>query len=146
MRWSAINLKPVNQAFRFTPNPHVSLKISIIQKTTHIMIDINIVFHARPKCSFSLRSIMAIAINSNSSDSSANDFGKGVSRFRFIMNQLTTISVQKTAIFHLNAAYTKRIANGDKQIIANELKPALMNSYIASANRRKSNATLPPLS
>jgi hypothetical protein len=38
------------------------------------------------------------------------------------------------------------MTNGERHITANALKPALINSKMASANRRKSNATLPPFS
>ena len=38
------------------------------------------------------------------------------------------------------------MANGDRQMIAKALNPVLMNRKMASANRRKSNITLPPLS
>ena len=46
-------------------------------------------------------------------------------------------------IFHLNAAYTNNNNNGNKQTIVKVWKPAVINSYIASENKRKSNSTLP---
>ena len=91
-------------------------------------------------------SITAIAIKSNSRASSAKEVGMGMEIFRFMMNQLTMRSVQKTPIFHLNAAYTNNMANGDRQMTAKALKPELMNRKMASENKRKSNATLPPFS
>ena len=48
--------------------------------------------------------MIAIAINSNSRDSSTKEVGIGILKFRFIMNQLAMMRVQKTPIFHLNAA------------------------------------------
>lgn len=87
----------------------------------------NIRFHALPKWGVFLISIIAIATNSTSSDSSAKDAGIGKVRFRFMMNQLTMMRHQKTPIFHLNAEYTNSMAIGDKQMTAKALKPALMN-------------------
>ena len=104
IRCRAINLKPVNQAFTFIPSPQVSLIISITHSPHQIIIAKNIRFIALPKCGVSLTSIMAIAIKSTSRDSSAKDVGKGKVKFRFMMNQLTMIRLQKTPIFHLNAA------------------------------------------
>ena len=76
----------------------------MIQRPNQIKTAINIQFHALPKWGVFLASMIAIAISINSSDSSANDFGNGILKFRFMMNQLTTIKAQNTAIFHLNAA------------------------------------------
>ena len=120
-RCSAINLNPMNQALTFIPNPQVSFNISIVQSPHHIIIARNMKFHALPKCGVFLVSIIAMAIKSNSSDSSAKEAGNGSEKFLFMMNQLTTMRAPKTAIFHLNATYTNNIANGDKQMTAKAL-------------------------
>jgi hypothetical protein len=49
-------------------------------------------------------------------------------------------------ILHVNAAYTNKMRNGNKHTTANAEKPEVINEYMASKNRRKSNKTLPPFS
>ena len=56
------------------------------------------------------------------------------------------IRIQNVNILHLNATYTNRMTKGSKHTVANMEKPAVINSYMASKNRRKSNRTLPPFS
>ena len=56
------------------------------------------------------------------------------------------INVQKVNILHLNAANTYRDNNGKMHINANVGNPAVLSSYSARENRRKSNKTLPPFS
>lgn len=104
MRCSAINLNPVNHALTLIPNPQVSLNISITHSPHQIIMAKNIRFHTLPKWGVFLTSMIAMAISSSSSDSSAKEVGNGRVKFRFIMNQFTTISIPKIAIFHLNAA------------------------------------------
>jgi hypothetical protein len=47
---------------------------------------------------------------------------------------------------HLKRTYTAKMSKGERQIIAKAGNPALINWYMASKNRRKSNRTLPPFS
>lgn len=72
-----MSLKPVNHAIKFIPNPHVSLNISIIHNPIHIMMAKSMRFHALPKWDSLRISIKAMAISTNSSDSSTKDTGNG---------------------------------------------------------------------
>ena len=56
------------------------------------------------------------------------------------------ISNQNADILHLNTAIAPNTRSGIKHTIANALKPAVINWYIANKNKRKSNNTLPPFS
>ncbi len=102
-RWSAINLKPVNHALTFIPNPQVSFSISKRHNPHQTMMDKNMKFQALPKKDSFRMSNKAIAISVNSNNSSANDLGNGMLRFLFMINQLTTIKAQNTVILHLKA-------------------------------------------
>jgi hypothetical protein len=59
---------------------------------------------------------------------------------------LTIIRAQKNDIRHENAIYIIGTTSGRMQMMANAVKPALKNWYIAKENRRKSTNTLLPLS
>ena len=78
---NAINLAPVNHAAKLIPSPHVSLRISTIQKPNHIEIANNIMLKILSKCTYCLVSITAMAIRRISMASSTSDIGTGMGIF-----------------------------------------------------------------
>ena len=67
---------PVNHAVTFIPSPHVLLSTSIMQKTHHPTTPNSMKFAAFLKF-VSLKSMTAIAINTNSINSFAKETGNG---------------------------------------------------------------------
>ena len=93
--------------------------------------------------------LTSISANANKIISNASlykDIGPGNDKFLFCRNPLTIISTQKSSILCRKVTITDRIKIGDRHMTAKGAKPAWINWYRASKNRRRSNSTLPPCS
>ena len=85
--WNAISLTPVNHAFILSPKPHVSFNTSRMQKT-HQPTKASIMMFARLVKFVSFRSIIAIAINTNSNNSFISDTGIPGNKFSLAKNEM----------------------------------------------------------
>jgi hypothetical protein len=82
--WNANKRAPVYHVAKLIPKPHVSLKISMIQKEHHIINANSIKFRVLSKCEDSLESIMENPSRRSSKSSVGRDMGIGRKKTPFI--------------------------------------------------------------